>query len=319
MSDPTNILGKIGKKVGEEFKSFRSTSDSTYATKVSLGTLDGRVSINSSSIASLQQSIVSLGGSSGQSYVTKVSLNNYKRGINVFDDLKATRAEIGDLTVTGTTTTLNTQTVVVEDNIIEVNLKSDGSESAQTGGIQVNRGETAATVTETLGNGIADFSVTKVGDLVVSVHWTADSISDTYSLPNSNPTGSEVSTHLGDLQQGSNYGGATQALNFDFDSKGNLTAIDTVEQTSGGGSTVRRIIGFNHAGGIEDKATILWDDNTGQSMFKFGLGSADADIKVKDVNASGTVAVASGNSLTINNVAIGDYSEFTAGLAQGKA
>jgi hypothetical protein len=54
-------------------------------------------------------------------------------------------------------------------------------------------------------------------------------------------------------------------------------------------------------------------------MFKFGLGSSDADIKVKDVNASGTVAVVSGNSLTINNVAIGDYSEFTAGLAQGKA
>lgn len=320
MAEPTNILGKIGKKVGEELKSFRTTSDNKYATKVSLGNLDGRVSINSSAIASLENAIVSLGTTSGQDYVTKVSLNNYKTGVNVFTDLAATRAEIGDLTVTGTTTTLNTQTVVVEDNIIEVNLKSDGSESAQTGGIQINRGETAATVTQTLGTGITDFSVSKTGgDLVYSVHWTADGVSDTYSLPNQTLTGNEVSTHLGDLQQGSNYGDATHALNFDFDSDGNLTAIDTVEQLGGGGSTVRRIIGFNHVGGVEDKATIIWDDNTGQSMFKFGLGSADADIKVKDVNASGTVAVASGNSLTINNVAIGDYSEFTAGLAQGKA
>ena len=53
-------------------------------------------------------------------------------------------------------------------------------------------------------------------------------------------------------------------------------------------------------------------------MFKFGLGSSDADIKVKDVNASGTVAVAGGTSLTINGVALGDYSEFTAGLTLGK-
>lgn len=319
MADPTNILGKIGKKVGEELKGFRTTSDNKYATQVSLGNTDGQVSINSSAIVSLGNAIISLGNSSGQDYVTKVSLNNYKTGVNVFTDLSATRAEIGDLTVTGTTTTLNTQTVVVEDNIIEVNLKSDGSESAQTGGIQINRGETVATVTETLGSGITNFSVSKTGDLVYALNWTADGISDTYSLPNQNPTGSEVSTHIGDLQEGSNYGDPTHALNFDFDSKGNLTAIDTVVQTGGGGSTVRRIIGFSHVGGVEDKATIIWDDNTGQSMFKFGLGSSDADIKVKDVNASGTVAVASGNNLTINTVALGDYSEFTAGLTLGKA
>ena len=76
---------------------------------------------------------------------------------------------------------------------------------------------------------------------------------------------------------------------------------------------------FTSAGDNGDKATIIWDDNTGQSMFKFGLGSSDADIKVKDVNASGTVAVVGGTSLTINGVALGDYSEFTAGLTLGKA
>lgn len=328
MSDPTNILGKIGKKVGEELKAFRSTSDNTYATQVSLGSTDGQVSINSSAIVSLGQAIVSLGNTSSQDYVTKVSLNNYKTGVNVFTDLSATRAEIGDLTVTGTTTTLNTQTVVVEDNIIEVNLKSDGSESAQTGGIQINRGETAATVTSNLGNGIANFTATPNSDgFLVSMSWIQDGNDPntdtiTFYLSNNQPQGNEVDSHIGKLQPGGSWmtsSVAGQFLNFDIDGKGNLTAIDTVLQTGGGGSTVRRIIGFNHAGGVEDKATIIWDDNTGQAMFKFGLGSSDADIKVKDVNASGVVAVSSGTSFTINGVDIGDYSEFTAGLTLGKS
>jgi hypothetical protein len=321
MADPANILGKIGKKVGEELKSFRSTSDNKYATQVSLGTTDGRVSINSSAIVSLGQSIVSLGNASSQDYVTKVSLNNYKTGVNVFTDLSATRASIGDLTVTGTTTTLNTQTVVIEDNIIEVNLRSDGTESAQTGGIQINRGETIVSVNETLGNGITNFSAQTSSGYVISMNWRLNGISETYSLKDTLPTNNEVDSHLGKLQVGTNYEtGSTGSfsLNFDFDSNGDLTAIDTVEQTSSGGSSVRRIIGFNHVGGVEDKATIIWDDTSGQSMFKFGLGSADADIKVKDVNASGIVAVSSGTSFTINGVDIGDYAQFTAGLAQGK-
>jgi len=260
MADPTNILGKIGKKVGEELKGFRTTSDSTYATQVSLGNTDGQVSINSSAIVSLGNAIISLGNSSGQDYVTKVSLNNYKTGINVFTDLAATRAEIGDLTVTGTTTTLNTQTVVVEDNIIEVNLKSDGSESAQTGGIQINRGESPASVTETLGNGIANFNATPSGGFLHTISWLQDGNDPstdtvTFNVVNTQPTGSEVDSHIGKLQAGENYitnsSGAT--LVFDFDTKGNLLSIDTFEQI-GAGSSVRRIIGFNHVGGVEDKA-----------------------------------------------------------------
>lgn len=319
MSDPTNILGKIGKKVGEELKGFRTTSDSKYATIVSLGTTDGRVSINSSAIASLANSIISLGNSSGQDYVTKVSLNNYKTGANVFTDLAATRAEIGDLTVTGTTTTLNTQTVVVEDNIIEVNLKSDGSESAQTGGIQINRGEAVASVTETLGIDIANFQVQNSGGYVVAMSWVQDGSPVSFNVINSLPQNNETDQHFGKLQPSSGWEHqlSNDLLSFDFDTDGKIIAIDRTG-VAGQSTTTRRIVGFSYVGGVEDKATIIWDDNTGQAMFKFGLGSSDADIKVKDVNASGTVAVAGGTSLTINGVALGDYSEFTAGLTLGK-
>lgn len=106
----TDILGKIGEKVGQEFNNFGVSIANTYSTKVSLGQ-------------------------------TRVSISNILDGSTVFTDLSATRAEIGELTVTGTTTTLNTQTVEIEDNIIEVNLApTTGNQTAQTGGIQVNRG-----------------------------------------------------------------------------------------------------------------------------------------------------------------------------------
>jgi|13_taG_2_1085334.scaffolds.fasta_scaffold20297_2 hypothetical protein len=145
MSDPTTILGKVGKKVGEELKTFRTTSDNTYATQVSLGTTASVASSNAEAIVSLSSNI---GSVSGVANATKVSLDNYRTGSYVFQLLNATRAETtgdltvgGDLTVNGTTTTINTQTLEVEDNIIEVNLASDGTETAQTAGIEVNRGD----------------------------------------------------------------------------------------------------------------------------------------------------------------------------------
>jgi hypothetical protein len=107
------------------------------------------VSTNSGSITNLENnkaSKVSLGNlqttlqNSINLKASQVSVGNMLNGSTVFSDLSATRAEIGDLTVTGTTTTINTATLSVEDNIIEVNLQSDGSETAQTGGLEVNRG-----------------------------------------------------------------------------------------------------------------------------------------------------------------------------------
>ena len=46
----------------------------------------------------------------------------------------------GNLTVQGTTTTVSSTEVSVADNTIEVNLASDGSVTASTGGFNVNRG-----------------------------------------------------------------------------------------------------------------------------------------------------------------------------------
>lgn len=365
MSTPTNILGKVGQKVGQEIKAINDDLEANYATKVSLGnvvstidfspyatvvslgtvntnlgsridTLQGEVDLNSTQVSlatvktSLGSRIDTLQGEADLK-ATQVSINNLRDGTDAFSLLSATRAEIGDLTVTGTTTTLNTQTVVVEDNIIEVNLQSDGSETAQTGGLQVNRGGgTQSTVTETYLTGYSNLQVTKdASNNVTAVSWDYGGSTNTYSVP-SGHTSFPFDYHLGNMADPSDYtDGAGSNFNFGgtFGSDGqggstNTSPLQYIEQVvlSGHGG-VNRFVTFTHSSGssANDKATIIWDDNTGQSMWKFGLGSTDADIKVGDVEASGIVKVSDGTSLTINGVEVGDYSLFESALNTAKA
>ena len=183
----TDILGKIGEKVGTEFSNLKVSLGNIYATQSALSALQGSVTTNTSNLSTIGQEvggntskITNLQNASGN-YATKVSLGqtrtsiaNILNGTTAFSDLSALRASIGDLTVTGTTTTLNTQTVEIEDNIIEVNLApTTGNETAQTGGIQVNRGsnndkakliwnDTASQFQFKLGTGDANIEKVKV-------------------------------------------------------------------------------------------------------------------------------------------------------------
>lgn len=126
----TDILGKIGEKLGGEFKSLQDSISSDYATKTELGTTNTNVATNATAISNLDSSKAS-----------KVSLGNLINGTDSFTDLRADTATLGSLKVTGETTIVNTQTIEVSDNIIELNLAEGGSETAQTSGIQINRGE----------------------------------------------------------------------------------------------------------------------------------------------------------------------------------
>lgn len=141
MSNPTDILGKVGQKVGQEIKDIRDN----YATKVSLANIGS--SIDFSDYAT----IVSLGGVKTE---LKASLASYASGSSVFTNLKAQRAEVDELVVKGDTTIVNTQTVEVSDNVIEVNLAADDDITADTGGLAVNRGliEESSTIDTSLIN-----------------------------------------------------------------------------------------------------------------------------------------------------------------------
>ena len=127
MSTATDILGKIGEKVGLEIKDIRDN----FATKVSLGNVSGSIDF------SPYATVVSLGSVKSE---LKASLASYTSGNSVFTNLKAQRAEVDELVVKGDTTIVNTQTVEVSDNVIEVNLAADDNITADTGGLAVNRG-----------------------------------------------------------------------------------------------------------------------------------------------------------------------------------
>ena len=71
----------------------------------------------------------------------------------------------GNLTVNGTTTTINTETVKIEDNIIEINSSQTGTPATSlVGGLQINRGDSTdyqlVFVEQT-----DDFRIGEVGDL----------------------------------------------------------------------------------------------------------------------------------------------------------
>lgn len=218
----TDILGKIGEKVGGQIKTLETSLTGDYATKVSLGSvetnltnlrasagvnadgtytanagsnyiasvaslqaadnaLDAQVKTNADAISTNAGAINTVEASAGLSavgaYVADSSAD-YISGASSLagadslldDQIKANADAIatnvtnisnldsnkldktggtissnltvtGDLTVNGTTTTINTTTVEVEDNAIEVNLKSDGAATANTAGLIVNRGD----------------------------------------------------------------------------------------------------------------------------------------------------------------------------------
>ena len=125
----TDILGKIGEKVGTQIKSISTDLQNNFATKVSLGQATSGLTDATSAITDLENTKAS-----------QVSLNNYASGSSVFSLIKGTRAELGELQVTGKMTVINTQTVEVSDNIIELNKAANGAETAQTSGIEINRG-----------------------------------------------------------------------------------------------------------------------------------------------------------------------------------
>ena len=159
----TDILGKIGEKVGTEFSNLKVSLGNIYATQSALSSLQASVTANTSSISSnatgisnnasaisANSSNISANTSAIQgndaditALQTKTSALATNGSSAIFSgNLNAQNLTLsGNLTVNGTTTTLNTQTVEIEDNIIEVNLApTTGNETAQTGGLQVNRG-----------------------------------------------------------------------------------------------------------------------------------------------------------------------------------
>ena len=155
----TDILGKIGEKVGGQIKTLETTITNDFATKVSLGAVqtnlgnvrastglgaDGGYTANGSAnyistVTTLQAADNALDAQAKVNADAITALDTAKldkTGGTISSNLTIS----GNLQVDGTTTTVNSTTVEVADNAIEVNLASDGAASANTAGIIVNRG-----------------------------------------------------------------------------------------------------------------------------------------------------------------------------------
>lgn len=142
--NPTTILGKLGKQVGAEVKTVnQSLSTHKSATNPH--------NITKSSVGLSLVENTALSSWAGSANITTVgtlstgsipySLISGKPNLSEISSVSGNFTIAGDLTVNGETTTLNTQTLSVEDNIIEVNLQSsDGTTTASTAGLEVNRG-----------------------------------------------------------------------------------------------------------------------------------------------------------------------------------
>ena len=318
-ANPTTILGKIGKKVGEEVKTV-STAISTHSSKT-----DNPHSVTKTQVGLGNVDDVALSTWAGSANITTVGTlssgtvpYSLLSGVPDVNNISGNLTIGGNLTVGGQTTTLNTETVLVEDNIIELNMKSDGDETAQTSGIQVNRGAgSAGTSTETIASNFTSVVFNKTGDNVTSIDVT-DSNSATVNYAYA---GSSFSLNAlqGNFNTDNGYYDSANNLSIQIEESDDQLSRVYLLDDGDGSETDVATYDFSEGSSAEDKATIIWDDNSGQATWKFGLGSSDADIKVKDVVATGVVKVPSGNGLTINNVSIGDYALFESALNTAKS
>ena len=122
MPEPTDIFGKSGKLVGQKLK-----------TKLDLagGTLTGALVLADQPAADMEASTKQY----VDTQIGAINVNNITGNLDVTGKITA-----AELEVQGSTKIVNTTTVEVSDNILELNKSSDGSSTNASSGIAINRG-----------------------------------------------------------------------------------------------------------------------------------------------------------------------------------
>ena len=306
MSNPTDILGKIGKKVGEEIKGLSddiADKADTSALTAHTGTVTGNPhGVTASDVGLGNVDNVSLNSWAGSANITTVgTLANGTIPYSLLTgvpDLNSITGDLtigGNLTVNGTQTILKTQTLEVEDNEIELNLGTSGAETAQTSGIAINRGVGSATNNSGFSGtlGFQDSSHTGSGwDAAYGNGGSTVGVVSGQLVVDYNSTGTDVvatdaADPLNTMQSG------WSITNVTYNANGGATAFDLT---------------FSGSGSALDKAKLQWDDTN--SKWSFLVGTTKATVE------AGVVAVPDKDGITINGVSLGDYSEFeTAFLA----
>lgn len=307
MSNPADILGKIGKKVGEEIKGLSddiADKADTSALTAHTGAVTGNPhGVTASDVGLGNVDNVSLNSWAGSANITTVGTlasgtipYSLLSGVPSANSITGDLAISGNLTVNGTQTILKTQTLEVEDNEIELNLGTSGAETAQSSGIAINRGVSSATNNSGFSGtlGFSDTSHTASGwDAAYGNGGSTVGVVNSQLVVDYDSTGTDVvatdsADPLNTMQSG------WSITNVTYNTNGGATAFDLT---------------FSGTSGALDKAKLQWNDTN--SKWSFLVGTTQATVE------AGVVAVPDGNGLTINGVSLGDYSEFeTAFLAE---
>jgi hypothetical protein len=171
MSTPENILGKIGQKVGEEIKSLRVSIGNSIG-NINLNDITGGLNVTKNTntgigistdgkgvFNTLEVSLASTlkGAVTANSTITALGAISGLRAETTADLAVGTNATIGNnldvlgkitagsLEVQGETKIINTTSVEVSDNILELNKSTDSATTGTISGIEINRGITEAT------------------------------------------------------------------------------------------------------------------------------------------------------------------------------
>lgn len=335
MSTPDNILGRIGQSVGEEIKALRVSLGNSIS-GINLNNITGGLTVTKNSATGLG---VKTDGK-GTFNTLEVSL-----GASFLGTIAGLRAEIledlevngkitaGSLEVKGETKIINTTSVEVSDNILELNKSSDSSTTATISGIEINRGNSTAQLAQIAFND-STFYPTFEWDGVTMADY-AEEAGESASSYNPKP----VYKSKGDgHEQTDNYriiwysNPSQQDFGATLDTT-NATwlivanefsgAIDIDSDFSGGNSEVTSGSGAHPSGtftftdstveSAEDKARLLWDNSGDMQKFKLMLGDDLADL------SSNKLTVPDGNGVVIGVAPIGTYADFTNALASAIA
>ena len=167
MSDPTNILGKIGKAVGEEIKQLSNNLSNINLNNISGGlevtknadtgagvTTDGKGTFNSLEVSlgtTLKGDVTANGAITADGTISALRAET-TQDLSVGSDASVAGAlsvegkvTAGSLEVKGETKIINTTSVEVSDNILELNKSTDSATTATISGLEINRGVTEAT------------------------------------------------------------------------------------------------------------------------------------------------------------------------------
>jgi hypothetical protein len=291
----TDILGKIGEKVGGQIKTLETSLTGDYATKVSLGSVQTNLGNVRASVGLDASGAYTANGSSN--YLSSVT--TLQGADNALDAQAKTNADA-----------ISTNAGAINTIEASAGLSAAGAYQADSSADYISGASSLAGADSLLDDQIK-----------VNANAIATNASDITDLDNNklDKTGGTISSNLiisGNLQ----VDGTTTTVN-STTVEVEDNAIEVNLGSSGAATANTAGIIVNRGSGV-DKAQFLFDDTI--DKFNLKVGTADGTLKVAEVegaltgdvtgnvtgNVSGIVTVPNANGLVVNTTSLGDYSTF---------